>query len=92
MPPPSNQVFDVIIAGGGVAGLALACSLRDALGAGVKVLIADPRLGESEGRDRAYAVAGGPRRLLERVGAWAAIAPTWRRGKRLDHEASPSQL
>jgi 2-octaprenyl-6-methoxyphenol hydroxylase len=75
LPPPSNQVFDVIIAGGGVAGLALACSLKDALGAGVKVLIADPRLGESEGRDRAYAVAAGPRRLLERVGAWASIAP-----------------
>ncbi len=74
-PRLSNQAFDVIIAGGGIAGLALACCLRDALGAGVKVLVADPKLGESEGRDRAYAIAAGPRRLLERIGVWAAVAP-----------------
>src|SRR5579872_561348 len=75
LPGRSSQVFDVMIAGGGVAGLALACCLKGALGAGVRVLVADPRLGESEGRERAYAVAAGPRRLLERVGAWTAIAP-----------------
>ena len=66
---PRSQVFDVLIAGGGIAGLALACCLKEAMGAGVKVHVADPKLGESEGRDRAYAIAAGPRRLLERIGA-----------------------
>ena len=53
----TNQVFDVIIAGGGIAGFALACCLKDALGAGVKVLVVEPRLGESQGRERASAIS-----------------------------------
>jgi 2-octaprenyl-6-methoxyphenol hydroxylase len=72
----SNPVFDIIVAGGGVAGMALACCLKEALGAAVKVLVADPKLGEREGRDRALAIAAGSRRLLERIGVWAAIAPS----------------
>ena len=71
----ANQVFDVIIAGGGIAGFALACCLKDALGAGVKVLVVEPRLGESEGRERASAISAGSRRLFERIGAWEAIGP-----------------
>jgi 2-octaprenyl-6-methoxyphenol hydroxylase len=75
LPSRLNQVFDVLIAGGGIAGLALSCCLKDALGAGVNVLVVDPKLGESEGRDRAFAIAAGPRRLLERIGAWDLVAP-----------------
>jgi 2-octaprenyl-6-methoxyphenol hydroxylase len=71
----SNQVFDVIIAGGGVAGLALAACLKQALGAGAHVLIADPRLGERDGRERASAIAAGSRRLLTQIGAWESVAP-----------------
>jgi 2-octaprenyl-6-methoxyphenol hydroxylase len=70
----SNQVFDVIIAGGGVAGLALAACLKQALGAGVRVLVADPKLGERDGRERASAIAAGSRRLLTQIGAWDAVA------------------
>ena len=75
MSHPRSQVFDILIAGGGIAGLALACCLKETMGAGLKVLVADPKLGESEGRDRAYAIAAGPRRLLERIGAWDKVSP-----------------
>jgi 2-octaprenyl-6-methoxyphenol hydroxylase len=69
-----SQVFDVVVAGGGVAGLALAACLKQALGAGASILIADPRLGDSEGRERASAIAAGSRRLLTEVGVWETVA------------------
>jgi 2-octaprenyl-6-methoxyphenol hydroxylase len=69
-------VFDVVIAGGGVPGLTLAAALRQALGQGVSVALADPEpVQRPEQRLRAVAIAEGPRRLLERVGAWEAIEP-----------------
>jgi 2-octaprenyl-6-methoxyphenol hydroxylase len=71
----SLDVFDFVIAGGGVAGLSIAASLKQALGRGASVLIVDPRLGEGEGRDRASAIAAGSRHMFERIGAWEAIAP-----------------
>jgi 2-octaprenyl-6-methoxyphenol hydroxylase len=70
-----SEIFDVVIAGGGVAGLSLAAALKQAVGRGVAVLVVDPALGAREGRDRASAIAPGSRRMLERLGAWAAIAP-----------------
>jgi len=70
----SNQVFDVTIAGGGVAGLALAACLKQALGTDARVLIADPKLGERDGRERASAIAAGSRRLLTQIGAWESVA------------------
>jgi 2-octaprenyl-6-methoxyphenol hydroxylase len=72
-------VFDVAIAGAGVAGLSLAAALSQALGAGVSVAVVDPS--RSPGRRskepalRTVAIAEGPRRLLERIGAWEAIGP-----------------
>jgi 2-octaprenyl-6-methoxyphenol hydroxylase len=72
---PSPQTFDIVIAGAGIAGLSLAASLKQALGAGVDILVVDPTLGEREGRDRATAIAPGSRRLFERIGAWEALAP-----------------
>ena len=74
-PDPSQRLFDFVIAGGGVAGLSLAASLKQALGRGAGVLVVDPRMGESEGRDRASAIAAGSRHMFERIGAWQAIAP-----------------
>lgn len=71
----SQRIFDFVIAGGGVAGLSLAASLKQALGRGASVLVVDPRMGEGEGRDRASAIAAGSRHMFERIGAWEAIAP-----------------
>jgi 2-octaprenyl-6-methoxyphenol hydroxylase len=73
--PPPQAIYDIAIAGAGVAGLALAACLKQALGRGANILVVDPGLGEREGRERAVAVAPGSRRLLERIGAWEAIAP-----------------
>jgi 2-octaprenyl-6-methoxyphenol hydroxylase len=64
---------DVVIAGGGFAGLALGIALRQALGAAVT--LADPDFVRS-GRDvRASAIAAAPRRMFEALGVWAAVAP-----------------
>jgi 2-octaprenyl-6-methoxyphenol hydroxylase len=72
---PPQAIFDIVIAGAGVAGLSLAAALKQALGVGANILVVDPGHGEREGRDRAVAIAPGSRRMLERIGAWAAIAP-----------------
>ncbi len=71
-------VFDVAIAGGGAAGLALAAALKQAMCSGVSIAIIDPALAqprESGGPLRTVAIAEGPRRLLELIGAWEAIEP-----------------
>src|ERR1043166_4306504 len=66
---------DVVIAGAGFAGLALALALRQGLGAEFNVVVADPALGRPAGADaRASAIAAGARRLLETVGVWNAVA------------------
>jgi 2-octaprenyl-6-methoxyphenol hydroxylase len=76
MPEPLNNemTVDVVIAGGGFAGLALAIALRQALGSSCAVLVADPAFG-SESRDlRASAIAAAARRLFETIGVWASVA------------------
>ena len=70
-----RSVYDIVIAGGGIAGLSLAAALKQALGRGAQILIVDPAMGEREGRDRASAIAPGSRRLFMRIGAWDQIAP-----------------
>lgn len=70
----SGKVFDVVIGGGGFAGLALAIALRQALGQGFAVAVADPAFA-SAGRDgRASAIAAAARRLFEALGVWQAVA------------------
>ncbi|HZZ60510.1 MAG TPA: FAD-dependent monooxygenase [Roseiarcus sp.] len=75
----SAPVFDVVIAGGAASGLALAAAVKRALGAGAAVAVVDPAppCAAEAGRPRlrTVAIAEGPRRLLESVGAWEAIAP-----------------
>jgi 2-octaprenyl-6-methoxyphenol hydroxylase len=67
---------DVLIAGGGVAGLSLALALRTALGGRLSVVLCDPALAREARRDdRAFAIAAGPRRMFETLGAWDAVAP-----------------
>jgi len=66
---------DVVIAGAGFAGLALAIALRQSLGEGFQVLVADPALATPESRDgRASAIAVGARRLFEALGVWEPVA------------------
>ena len=70
-------IFDVVIAGGGASGLALAAAIKQAMGQGASVAVVDPAppAAASASPLRTVAIADGPRRLLEHVGAWAAIEP-----------------
>jgi 2-octaprenyl-6-methoxyphenol hydroxylase len=71
---PAPRV-DVLIAGGGFAGLALAIALRQGVGDPFKVVVADPALGKSHAGDaRASAIAAAARRLFETIGVWDAVA------------------
>jgi 2-octaprenyl-6-methoxyphenol hydroxylase len=76
MPPVPDHRTDVLIAGGGFAGFALAIALRQALGPNFPVTLADPELGrELAGGDvRASAIAAAPRRMFEVLGVWDAVA------------------
>jgi 2-octaprenyl-6-methoxyphenol hydroxylase len=66
---------DVLIGGGGFAGLALAVALRQALGDTFQVTVADPALGRSHAGDaRASAIAAAARRLFEAIGVWEEVA------------------
>src|SRR5215470_8168473 len=66
---------DVVIAGAGFAGLALAIALRQGLGTEFTVVVADPALGRPAGVDaRSSAIAAGARRLLETIDVWNAVA------------------
>lgn len=67
----------IAIAGGGIAGLALALALKQALGARFEILLADPGLAAApRGDSRAYAVAAAAQKMLEALGVWDAVAPT----------------
>ena len=55
---------DVVIAGGGFAGLGLAVALKQELGASFAVTVVDPSLGSGPSRDgRASAIAAAARRF-----------------------------
>ena len=69
-----NQV-DVLIAGGGFAGLTLAIALRQGLGPPFSVTVADPGLGKNyAGDERASAIVAAARRLFGAIGIWDAVA------------------
>ncbi|MGH6796824.1 MAG: FAD-dependent monooxygenase, partial [Roseiarcus sp.] len=70
-------IFDVIIAGGGASGLALAAAIKQAMRNGVSIAVVDPAAPPAASAPplRTVAIAEGPRRLLEHIGAWEAIEP-----------------
>jgi 2-octaprenyl-6-methoxyphenol hydroxylase len=66
---------DILIAGGGFPGLALAIALKQALGATFRVAVADPAFVRATADDpRATAIAAAARHLFEAVGVWDAVA------------------
>jgi 2-octaprenyl-6-methoxyphenol hydroxylase len=71
----SARIFDIVVAGAGPAGLAFAAAVKQALGSAVAIALVDPRPQARDGRLRTVALAEGPRRLIEQVGAWTVLAP-----------------
>src|SRR6478609_10088747 len=71
----SSRKADVLIAGGGFAGLSLALALRQGLGGAFKVVVADPAFAAGARPDlRASAIAAAARRMFEALGVWDAVA------------------
>lgn len=77
--PGRSHDADVLIVGGGAVGLALACTLADALGADASIAVLDradlARTPQPENDARAYALSVSSRNLVASVGAWQDLAP-----------------
>ncbi|RCW82841.1 UbiH/UbiF/VisC/COQ6 family ubiquinone biosynthesis hydroxylase [Paracoccus lutimaris] len=71
-----DRDFDIVVAGGGLNGPALALALADA---GLSVAVVDARPADARAGDafdgRAYALALASQRLLAALGLWKALAP-----------------
>ncbi len=90
---------DVLIAGGGFAGLSLAIALRQASGGALSVAVADPAMYRVSDDLRASAIAAAARRLFETIGVWPAIEDKAQpildmvvTDSKLDHAMRPSFL
>ncbi|HMK70490.1 MAG TPA: ubiquinone biosynthesis hydroxylase [Xanthobacteraceae bacterium] len=71
----ANDRINVLIAGGGFAGLTLAIALRQGLGPQFSIAVADPMHGRSRADDeRASAIVAAARRLFEALGVWQSVA------------------
>lgn len=65
----------IVICGGAFAGLGLALALRQGLGEGIPVIVADPALANRPSRDpRASAIVAACRRMFEALGVWDQVA------------------
>lgn len=70
-----GRVFDVVIAGAGYVGLATAVAIRSARPSLSVAIVDAAPAGVWERDGRASAIAAAACRMLERLGAWQAIAP-----------------
>lgn len=72
----STGTYDIAIAGGSYAGLALACALASALEHQARIAVLERRdlAGPALADPRAYALSAGSKRLLEALGVWSGIA------------------
>jgi 2-octaprenyl-6-methoxyphenol hydroxylase len=70
----AELVTDVAIAGGGIAGSALACALADALGPGACIAIVERGDAPAAGATRAFALSAASVHLLDVLGLWSPIA------------------
>jgi 2-octaprenyl-6-methoxyphenol hydroxylase len=72
-----TPIFDIVVAGAGASGLALAAAVKQAMAKGASIAVVDPAPAASASAAplRTVAIAEGPRRLIERIGAWEAIEP-----------------
>jgi 2-octaprenyl-6-methoxyphenol hydroxylase len=68
------QRADIIIAGGGIAGLGLALALKRAGGSALAVAVHDPAFARQGADRRAFAIAAGARRMLQALGVWDEVA------------------
>lgn len=64
--------YDIIIGGAGTVGLALARAIAIALGPDIRIAVLDAG-GPPISDPRAYALAAGARRLLDRIGIWSGV-------------------
>ncbi len=70
--PPARA--DILIAGGGLAGLSLALALRQGLDESISISLVDPALDRPIEDGRASAIAAAARRLFEAIGVWHKVA------------------
>src|SRR5258707_13087381 len=67
--------LSIVIGGGAFGGLALALALRQGLGTGIPIIVADPALAARPSRDpRATAIVAACRRLFDAIGVWDQVA------------------
>jgi 2-octaprenyl-6-methoxyphenol hydroxylase len=70
----ATEQLDILIAGAGFAGLALAIALRQGLGTAVSIAVADPALQRGVIDARASAIAAAARHLFEAIRVWDRVA------------------
>ncbi len=70
---PERSQFQVAIAGGGIAGLTLACALKNS---GLKVIVLEAQTQEATlSKRQVYAISLGSGRIFEQIGVWEQILP-----------------